>query len=118
MNNFVLIFHYLMLSSQEDKDAFGCDPFAVLHAPTRAESPSPALPPKKSKNPPPRPAPPKQGPARPPPPKQALTNSFADFADFDSKVKFFMNTALCHYCLNSISQNIVSPNKHLKLKWH
>ncbi|XP_026463180.1 epidermal growth factor receptor substrate 15-like 1 isoform X1 [Ctenocephalides felis] len=69
----------------EDKDAFGCDPFAVLHAPTRAESPSPALPPKKSKNPPPRPAPPKQGPARPPPPKQALTNSFADFADFDSK---------------------------------
>lgn len=53
---------------QPDKDAFGCDPFAVLHAPTaasaggppqRPESPSPALPPKKSKQPPPRPAPPR-----------------------------------------------------------
>ncbi|KAJ1523908.1 hypothetical protein ONE63_010459 [Megalurothrips usitatus] len=52
------------------KDAFGCDPFAILHAPTaasaggggpppRPESPSPALPPKKSKQPPPRPAPPR-----------------------------------------------------------
>lgn len=62
---------------QTDKDAFGCDPFAILHAPTaatlsthpsaappRPESPSPALPPKKSKQPPPRPAPPRpaQGP--------------------------------------------------------
>ncbi|XP_044004966.1 epidermal growth factor receptor substrate 15-like 1 isoform X2 [Aphidius gifuensis] len=41
------------------KDAFGDDPFANLHAPTRAESPSPALPPKKAKQPPPRPAPPR-----------------------------------------------------------
>ncbi|XP_043288802.1 epidermal growth factor receptor substrate 15-like 1 isoform X3 [Venturia canescens] len=41
------------------KDPFGEDPFANLHAPTRAESPSPALPPKKAKQPPPRPAPPR-----------------------------------------------------------
>ncbi|XP_074094552.1 epidermal growth factor receptor pathway substrate 15 isoform X2 [Cotesia typhae] len=41
------------------KDPFGDDPFANLHAPTRAESPSPALPPKKAKQPPPRPAPPR-----------------------------------------------------------
>ncbi|XP_015585012.1 epidermal growth factor receptor substrate 15-like 1 isoform X2 [Cephus cinctus] len=46
------------------KDPFGDDPFANLHAPTRPESPSPALPPKKAKQPPPRPAPPRptQGP--------------------------------------------------------
>ncbi|XP_011503696.1 PREDICTED: epidermal growth factor receptor substrate 15-like 1 [Ceratosolen solmsi marchali] len=45
-------------------DPFGDDPFAALHAPIRPESPSPALPPKKSKQPPPRPAPPRsiQGP--------------------------------------------------------
>ncbi|XP_034936533.1 epidermal growth factor receptor substrate 15-like 1 isoform X2 [Chelonus insularis] len=41
------------------KDPFGDDPFANLHAPTRPESPSPALPPKKAKQPPPRPAPPR-----------------------------------------------------------
>ncbi|XP_051163488.1 epidermal growth factor receptor substrate 15-like 1 isoform X2 [Leptopilina boulardi] len=41
------------------KDPFGDDPFANLHAPTRSESPSPALPPKKAKQPPPRPAPPR-----------------------------------------------------------
>ena len=95
------------LYSQEDKDAFGCDPFAVLHAPTRdgapapprPTSPSPALPPKKSKQPPPRPAPPR--PAQPPavkrPSQTDLFSSgndsfsssgggFADFSDFDSKV--------------------------------
>ncbi|KAI4486108.1 hypothetical protein M0804_006597 [Polistes exclamans] len=46
------------------KDPFGDDPFANLHAPPRPESPSPALPPKKAKQPPPRPAPPRpsQGP--------------------------------------------------------
>lgn len=56
---------------QTNKDEFGSDPFAILHAPTsasqitsqqnssRSESPSPALPPKKSKQPPPRPAPPR-----------------------------------------------------------
>ncbi|XP_018318653.1 epidermal growth factor receptor substrate 15-like 1 isoform X2 [Agrilus planipennis] len=90
---------------EEDKDPFGCDPFAVLHAPTRdgappprPTSPSPALPPKKSKQPPPRPAPP-----RPNPPSKlsqndpfgsagihdpfssSNTGEFADFADFDSK---------------------------------
>ncbi|XP_063921366.1 epidermal growth factor receptor substrate 15-like 1 isoform X2 [Zophobas morio] len=91
---------------EEDKDAFGCDPFAVLHAPTRdgapapprPTSPSPALPPKKSKQPPPRPAPPR--PAQPPavkrPSQTDLFSSgndsfsssgggFADFSDFDSK---------------------------------
>ncbi|XP_028982687.1 epidermal growth factor receptor substrate 15-like 1 isoform X3 [Diachasma alloeum] len=46
-------------SIQQTKDPFGDDPFANLHAPTRAESPSPALPPKKAKQPPPRPAPPR-----------------------------------------------------------
>lgn len=94
-----LIFHF-----QSDKDPFGCDPFAVLHAPTRdggppgrPTSPSPALPPKKSKQPPPRPAPPR--PQAPPNLKQgdpfgaASSNDpfgsgsgFANFADFDSKV--------------------------------
>lgn len=49
------------------KDPFGDDPFANLHAPPRPESPSPALPPKKAKQPPPRPAPPRpaQGPTGP-----------------------------------------------------
>ncbi|XP_053694497.1 epidermal growth factor receptor substrate 15-like 1 isoform X2 [Sabethes cyaneus] len=93
------------------KDEFGCDPFAILHAPTtasqiltpspsksvappRPESPSPALPPKKAKQPPPRPAPPRplQGPT---PTKSAPQStdafgdssggSFANFADFDNK---------------------------------
>ncbi|XP_058810166.1 epidermal growth factor receptor substrate 15-like 1 isoform X2 [Phymastichus coffea] len=40
-------------------DPFGEDPFAALHAPVRSGSPSPALPPKKTKQPPPRPAPPR-----------------------------------------------------------
>ncbi|XP_046744353.1 epidermal growth factor receptor substrate 15-like 1 isoform X1 [Diprion similis] len=50
--------------AQAVKDPFGDDPFANLHAPARPESPSPALPPKKAKQPPPRPAPPRpsQGP--------------------------------------------------------
>ncbi|KAJ6644248.1 Epidermal growth factor receptor substrate 15-like 1 [Pseudolycoriella hygida] len=91
-----------------NKDDFGSDPFAILHAPTsagqilspnpsnhrappRPESPSPALPEKakKAKQPPPRPAPPRplQGPAR-----TDLSSGFgsggggfADFADFDTK---------------------------------
>lgn len=95
-----------MFNFQNEKDPFGCDPFAVLHAPTRdggppgrPTSPSPALPPKKSKQPPPRPAPP-----RPQPPSMKQNNmqsdpfaepgndpfgssgGFANFADFDSKV--------------------------------
>ena len=41
------------------KDPFGEDPFAALHAPIRSESPSPVLPQKKNKQPPPRPAPPR-----------------------------------------------------------
>ncbi|XP_033224210.1 epidermal growth factor receptor substrate 15-like 1 isoform X2 [Belonocnema kinseyi] len=55
------------------KDPFGDDPFANLHAPTRPESPSPALPPKKAKQPPPRPAPPRpsSGPAGPTGPLRA-----------------------------------------------
>ncbi|XP_062547688.1 epidermal growth factor receptor substrate 15-like 1 isoform X2 [Armigeres subalbatus] len=98
------------------KDEFGCDPFAVLHAPTtasqivspspsksvappRPESPSPALPPKKAKQPPPRPAPPRplQGPTptKPAPPASMMSSDafgdsssgggFANFADFDNK---------------------------------
>ncbi|XP_071650415.1 uncharacterized protein Eps-15 isoform X1 [Temnothorax longispinosus] len=51
-------------ATSNTKDPFGEDPFANLHAPPRPESPSPALPPKKAKQPPPRPAPPRpsQGP--------------------------------------------------------
>ncbi|XP_049547721.1 epidermal growth factor receptor substrate 15-like 1 isoform X2 [Anopheles darlingi] len=93
------------------KDEFGCDPFAILHAPApgqaltpspsrsgpppRPESPSPALPPKKAKQPPPRPAPPRpmQGPTptKPAPPASDAFGdssgggSFANFADFDNK---------------------------------
>lgn len=82
-------------------DPFGTDPFAAP-AP-RSTSPTPALPPKKSKNPPPRPAPPKHlagkvGPTRaaPVPPLPAAdpfastadatstTEGFANFADFDN----------------------------------
>uniref|UniRef100_A0A1Q3FXS5 Putative epidermal growth factor receptor substrate 15-like 1 n=1 Tax=Culex tarsalis TaxID=7177 RepID=A0A1Q3FXS5_CULTA len=98
--------------AEAPKDEFGCDPFAILHAPTNAsqaltpspsrsvapprpESPSPALPPKKAKQPPPRPAPPRplQGPTptKPAPPAtDAFGDSsggggFANFADFDNK---------------------------------
>ncbi|XP_050447631.1 epidermal growth factor receptor substrate 15-like 1 isoform X2 [Cataglyphis hispanica] len=55
------------LTTSNTKDPFGDDPFANLHAPPRPESPSPALPPKKAKQPPPRPAPPRpsQGPTGP-----------------------------------------------------
>lgn len=89
-------------------DPFGTDPFAPVVAP-RAESPTPALPPKKGKQPPPRPAPPKHlasagagraagptraAPAPPPPPPEdhedpfaskgggTAEESFANFADF------------------------------------
>ncbi|XP_038108715.1 epidermal growth factor receptor substrate 15-like 1 isoform X2 [Culex quinquefasciatus] len=99
-------------AAEAPKDEFGCDPFAILHAPTNAsqaltpspsrsvapprpESPSPALPPKKAKQPPPRPAPPRplQGPTptKPAPPAtDAFGDSsggggFANFADFDNK---------------------------------
>lgn len=99
-------------AAEPAKDEFGCDPFAILHAPTNAsqaltpspsksvapprpESPSPALPPKKAKQPPPRPAPPRplQGPTptKPAPPAtDAFGDSsggggFANFADFDNK---------------------------------
>ncbi|XP_050524898.1 epidermal growth factor receptor substrate 15-like 1 [Daktulosphaira vitifoliae] len=80
---------------QEDKDAFGCDPFAILHAPTRPssappqqrpESPTPALPPKKGKQPPPRPAPPRPAPYTPSSQTNSSTISeFADFSNFNSK---------------------------------
>ncbi|XP_015433947.1 PREDICTED: epidermal growth factor receptor substrate 15-like 1 isoform X2 [Dufourea novaeangliae] len=55
------------IATAATKDPFGDDPFANLHAPPRPESPSPALPPKKAKQPPPRPAPPRpsQGPTGP-----------------------------------------------------
>ncbi|KAK5647503.1 hypothetical protein RI129_002395 [Pyrocoelia pectoralis] len=88
--------------NNDSKDPFGCDPFAILHAPTRDSaplpprptSPSPALPPKKGKQPPPRPAPPRPA---PPSVKQmddfgssdpfssSSGGSFANFADFDAK---------------------------------
>lgn len=90
-----------------DKDPFGCDPFAALHAPQRPTSPSPALPPKKSKQRPPRPAPPKMAgstgpspslsPNPTPTPSQdpfaapdpfasgGAADGFADFSNFDSK---------------------------------
>lgn len=72
------------------------DPFAILHAPPkvssntttpspRSESPSPALPPKKSKQPPPRPAPP-----RPAPPSLHQSGFDADFADFSGFSKVFL----------------------------
>ncbi|KAL0114962.1 hypothetical protein PUN28_010493 [Cardiocondyla obscurior] len=56
-----------LAATSNTKDPFGDDPFANLHAPPRPESPSPALPPKKAKQPPPRPAPPRpsQGPTGP-----------------------------------------------------
>lgn len=96
-------------------DPFGSDPFNAPKSPGRVESPTPALPPKKSKQPPPRPAPPKavpsgaKGPQRPAPPGPASSRSpqhdpfnapgsgssdpfggsgFADFASFESKVNF------------------------------
>uniref|UniRef100_A0A6B0VEU5 Putative endocytic adaptor protein intersectin n=1 Tax=Ixodes ricinus TaxID=34613 RepID=A0A6B0VEU5_IXORI len=89
-----------------DADPFGTDPFAPAGtAAPRPESPTPALPPKKGKNPPPRPAPPKHlagsgGPAPPTGPTRAApapplpddpfastgggsaAESFANFADF------------------------------------
>lgn len=98
------------VTKEAEKDPFGCDPFAVLHAPTRdsvavssgpparPSSPSPALPPKKSKQPPPRPAPPR--PAAPPgfkKPQDAFGSDpfeggfgsgggFADFTNFEAKL--------------------------------
>uniref|UniRef100_A0A182JUQ1 Epidermal growth factor receptor substrate 15-like 1 n=1 Tax=Anopheles christyi TaxID=43041 RepID=A0A182JUQ1_9DIPT len=109
-------------AAEPAKDEFGCDPFAILHAPTtagqalspspsksvappRPESPSPALPPKKAKQPPPRPAPPRpmQGPTptKPAPPASDAFGdssgggSFANFADFDNKnLKPITNTQL------------------------
>ncbi|XP_060849682.1 epidermal growth factor receptor substrate 15-like 1 isoform X2 [Rhopalosiphum padi] len=80
----------------EDKDEFGCDPFAILHAPTRPssapppqrpESPTPALPPKKGKQPPPRPAPPRPAPYHAPTSHNSSSTSseFADFANFSNK---------------------------------
>ena len=101
-------------------DPFGSDPFNAPNSPLpagRVESPTPALPPKKSKQPPPRPAPPKavtsgvKGPQRPAPPIGATkspdpfaplsdpfasaaaskdpfgVSGFADFASFESKVR-------------------------------
>ncbi|CAH0550922.1 unnamed protein product [Brassicogethes aeneus] len=93
-------------AQESEKDPFGCDPFAILHAPTRdgsatapgrPTSPSPALPPKsKSKQPPPRPAPPR--PMAPPGKRSSQPDAFgadpfsgsggggfADFSNFDAK---------------------------------
>ncbi|XP_034652803.1 epidermal growth factor receptor substrate 15-like 1 isoform X1 [Drosophila subobscura] len=98
------------ITPEPGKDDFGSDPFAALHAPTgqgqvlspnaqrsgpppRPESPSPALPPKKSKVPPPRPAPP-----RGPQPTSGFGGGggggggFADFEDFDNKLQNIPST--------------------------
>jgi hypothetical protein len=107
-------FLYFSVYFKKLQDPFGEDPFAALHAPLRPESPSPALPPKKSKQPPPRPAPPRpiQGPQtllRRSPPITSLINSndpfnninsinnttnnafdFADFAKFNQKVSIII----------------------------
>jgi len=90
------------LKRHEDKDEFGCDPFAILHAPTRPssapppqrpESPTPALPPKKGKQPPPRPAPPRPAPYHAPASHNSSSTSseFADFANFSNKVIYHKN---------------------------
>ncbi|XP_076040031.1 epidermal growth factor receptor pathway substrate 15 isoform X3 [Oratosquilla oratoria] len=55
-------------------DPFGSEPFSG-GPPPRPESPTPALPPKKAKQPPPRPAPPKTRPAKPPPPQINSNNN-------------------------------------------
>ncbi|XP_068893743.1 epidermal growth factor receptor substrate 15-like 1 isoform X4 [Tenebrio molitor] len=110
---------------EADKDPFGCDPFAVLHAPTRdgapparPTSPSPALPPKKSKQPPPRPAPPR--PAQPPNVKRSSQTDlfssgsdtfspsgggFADFSDFDSKLRPRYHHLLSRKSITTRSKN-------------
>ncbi|GFU29605.1 epidermal growth factor receptor substrate 15-like 1 [Nephila pilipes] len=85
-----------------DVDPFGADPFgASPAAPPRPESPTPALPPKKSKAPPPRPAPPskakgpspKPGPTRaapapPVPPPPAVDPFKADFENMSNNSAF------------------------------
>uniref|UniRef100_T1IH15 Epidermal growth factor receptor substrate 15-like 1 n=1 Tax=Strigamia maritima TaxID=126957 RepID=T1IH15_STRMM len=53
-------------NSVSNGDPFGGDPFAPPPVAPRSESPTPALPPKKSKQPPPRPAPPKSSGIRAP----------------------------------------------------
>ncbi|XP_055700710.1 epidermal growth factor receptor substrate 15-like 1 isoform X2 [Phlebotomus papatasi] len=91
------------VTSSDTKDKFDEDPFAILHAPTtgggnvhtniapssqlayRSTSPIPALPPKKSKQPPPRPAPPKSIQSKVKT-FESESNDFANFADFN---KFF-----------------------------
>ncbi|GFY54699.1 epidermal growth factor receptor substrate 15-like 1 [Trichonephila inaurata madagascariensis] len=85
-----------------DADPFGADPFgASPAAPPRPESPTPALPPKKSKAPPPRPAPPskakgpspKPGPTRaapapPVPPPPAVDPFKAEFENTSNNTAF------------------------------
>lgn len=93
------------IQRHENKDAFGCDPFAILHAPTRPssapppqrpESPTPALPPKKGKQPPPRPAPPRPAPYHAPVShnNSSTSSEFADFSNFNSKVIYYINKIL------------------------
>lgn len=90
-----------------DADPFGADPFgASPAAPPRPESPTPALPPKKSKAPPPRPAPPskakgpspKPGPTRaapapPVPPPPAVDPFKAEFENNTAFPDLFSKTA-------------------------
>lgn len=92
---------------QKEEDPFGCDPFAILHAPprpgttsnipspsvARSESPSPALPPKKCKQPPPRPAPPRPAPPAVP---SGFDADFADFSGFSHKVSVRFVAVCCY----------------------
>lgn len=99
---------FFILKRHEDKDAFGCDPFAILHAPTRPssapppqrpESPTPALPPKKGKQPPPRPAPPRPAPYHAPVShnSSSASSEFADFSNFNSKVIYSIHFIFYSY---------------------
>ncbi|KAG6455951.1 hypothetical protein O3G_MSEX009491 [Manduca sexta] len=62
-------------AANTNDDGAWADPFAVLHAPARDATPTPALPPKRHKTPPPRPAPP-----RPTPPHKT-DRANMDFTD-------------------------------------
>ncbi|GAB0100609.1 epidermal growth factor receptor substrate 15-like 1 [Sergentomyia squamirostris] len=101
------------ISSNDAKDKFDEDPFAILHAPAaggnvhtniaptsqmayRSTSPIPALPPKKAKQPPPRPAPPKsmQNKVKP---FESESNDFANFADFEKHLSDFSDDPFKNY---------------------
>jgi hypothetical protein len=73
----------------------------MLHAPPKGskapESPTPTLPPKQAKKPPPRPAPPR--PVLPKASNDGFGSGFANFDDFDMKVSndFYISCTLFHF---------------------